>query len=303
MPELSLRHYKAVALIAELRSFTLASKQLFISVAALSKIIREAEDMLGFAVFERSPKAVSITHYGSIFLPFAKDVVSAHEISTDNARLILQNRLGSVRVAGTELVNAAFLFRAVDIYLLDNPGVEISVFESKAETLQEELQRGAFDLVVGPKRVVEQNIQCVDVCEVPLYFVSPKGSYSDRKTMAWHEIVGKPLIFLDSRAVLHVTSYLDNRFTLTDWRVLNSASTALASVENGRGFMISSAYTQKLARAFEVDFIRIVGPEVRMPVTIYHHARQPQKNLIRDVAAGLTPLVRSLLVDLADILR
>src|SRR5690606_2392785 len=242
MPELSLRHYKAIVLVSELRNFTLASKRLFISVAALSKAIREAEDTLGFALFDRSPRGVSMTPRGELYLPFARHVISSHESATHNAARIQQNLLGSIKIAGTEVVTAAFLFQVVDSYVRTAPDVEVSVFQSGAESLQDELERGAFDIVIGPKRTVSQNVSCIDVCDVPLYFVSARDKkLSRQKSVQWRDVVDMPLIFQDSRSVMQVNSYLRDRLVLTDWRVLSSLSTALAAVESGRGHMISSA--------------------------------------------------------------
>lgn len=95
---------------------------------------------------------------------------------------------------------------------------------------------------------------------------------------------------------MQVNSYLRDRLVLTDWRVLSSLSTALAAVESGRGHMISSAYTRKIASAFKVSFVRL-EPEVRMPVCIYHRADQPRNSLVRTVAHGLIPFVQGSLVD------
>src|SRR5690606_1901082 len=162
-------------------------------------------------LFERSPRGVSVTRQGMIYLPFARNAVSAHNIASHNASQIKQNRLGSIRVAGTEVVNSAFLFQAIDRYLDLNPDVDISIFESHAEVLQEGLQR-AFDIVIGPKRIVPHEVSCLDVCDVPLYFVSAESTYAGRDMVHWRDIVNKPIIFLDSRAVLHVNSYLRHRF-------------------------------------------------------------------------------------------
>lgn len=296
MHELSLRHYKAIVLVSELRNFTLASKKLFVSVAALSKAIREAEEVLGFSLFDRSPRGVSVTSQGTMYLPFARTVISVHESATHNAARIQQNLLGAIKIAGTEVVTAAFLFQAVDSYLRTNPEIEVSVFQGEAESLQNELQRGAFDIVIGPKRTVSQDVNCIDVCDVPLYFVSAKkNKFSGRDSIPWRDVVDKALIFQDSRSVMQVNSYLRDRLVLSDWRVLNSLSTALAAVESGRGHMISSAYTRKIAKAFKVDFIRL-EPEVRMPVCVYHQAGQPDNSLVRAVAHDLMPFVRNSLM-------
>src|SRR5690606_9301945 len=109
----------------------------------------------------------------------------------------------------------------------------------------------------------------------------PTGIESVRRNISadWRD-VGR-----DSRSVMQVNSYLRDRLVLTDWRVLSSLSTALAAVESGRGHMISSAYTRKIASAFKVSFVRL-EPEVRMPVCIYHRADQPRNSLVRTVADG-----------------
>lgn len=297
MPELSLRHYKAIVSVAELRSFTLAAHRLCVSVPALSKTVREAEDLVGFALFERSPKSVALTARGEIFSGTARDVVRAHQRSTDSAGAIRENRLGSLRIAGTQLVNASFLLPAVRACMQSRPGVEISLVDNDAETLQDALLRGAFDMAVGPRRAVGAGIETMDICDLPLYFVAPQAEFGERTCIAWADIIGKPLIFMDSRAVLHVMHYLDRRFVLDDWRVIGSATTALSVVENHGGYMVSAGYARKIARSYAVHCLKLVEPEVRMALSLYFAANLPAQEMVRSVAPQLAACIAGLLHD------
>lgn len=297
MPELSLRHYKAIVAVAELRSFTLAAHRLCVSVPALSKTVREAEDLVGFALFERSPKSVALTAQGEILRPAARDVVLAHQRGTDSAAAIRDNRLGALRVGGTQLANASFLLPAVRLCMQRRPGVQLSLVDHDAETLQDALLRGAFDLAVGPRRAAGAGIETLDICDVPLYFVAPRAEFGARARIAWTEVIGKPLIFMDSRAVLHVMHYLDRRFVLNDWRVIGSATTALSVVENHGGYMVSAAYARKIARSYAVRCIRLVEPEVRMTLSLYFATAAPAQQMLRAAAQELAGCIAQLLRD------
>ena len=293
MSELSLRHYRAILLVSELRSFTLASRSMFITLAALSKVISEAETRLAFKVFERSSKGVSLTGPGEVFLPYVKKVITAHEVCIDSASMIRDNRLGTLRIAGTQMVNSAFLLSIASEFSAQHSGIELNVFESRAETLQQEVGRGTFDLAVGPRRVVDRDLQAIDICSVPLFFVSPRDKSKPRKTIRWSEILDKKIIFTDPRAALHIAGYLNNKYALNEWMVIESVTTALATVEAGRGFMISSSYTARLASAFNVDFVKLVDPQVDMGVAIYFRATTGRAGLVENVATALAEQIRA----------
>ena len=68
-------HFKYVVEVEKTRSITQAARNLFMAQPNLSKAIRELEETLGFAIFERTPKGVTPTRKGAAFLHYAKNVV------------------------------------------------------------------------------------------------------------------------------------------------------------------------------------------------------------------------------------
>ncbi|MDD3213755.1 MAG: LysR family transcriptional regulator [Eubacteriales bacterium] len=70
-------HY--VLVVERERSISRAAERLFISQPSLSKAIREMEDSLGYAVFERSPKGVIPTPEGKKLLVSARRIVAELE--------------------------------------------------------------------------------------------------------------------------------------------------------------------------------------------------------------------------------
>ena len=73
------QYFQYVLVVDRERSISRAAERLFISQPSLSKAIREMEDSLGYAVFERSPKGVIPTPEGEKLLISARRIVAELE--------------------------------------------------------------------------------------------------------------------------------------------------------------------------------------------------------------------------------
>ena len=66
------RQLRAFLLTARYQSFSRAADQLFITQSGMSVLVRELEAQLGFRLFERTTRRVTLTEFGSKFLPIAE---------------------------------------------------------------------------------------------------------------------------------------------------------------------------------------------------------------------------------------
>src|SRR5215467_6695571 len=67
--EFTSRQLRALLLVAQHRSFSRAAEALFITPSGLSVLIREVETQLGFRLFDRTTRSVSLTNYGARLIP------------------------------------------------------------------------------------------------------------------------------------------------------------------------------------------------------------------------------------------
>ena len=77
-----LRYFVAAA---EHRSFTKAAEQYYISQTAVTQQIRQLEESLGCALFDRSTRPVSLTSAGSAFLQDARAILDELDAALDAA--------------------------------------------------------------------------------------------------------------------------------------------------------------------------------------------------------------------------
>jgi DNA-binding transcriptional LysR family regulator len=77
---LTLQQLKYVIEVANRGSINEAAKRLFISQPSLSNAIRDLEEEMQFAIFERSNKGISLSKEGIEFLSYARQVVEQAEL-------------------------------------------------------------------------------------------------------------------------------------------------------------------------------------------------------------------------------
>ncbi|HJS39408.1 MAG TPA: LysR family transcriptional regulator [Burkholderiales bacterium] len=100
--KLTIRQLQAFVLIAHTRSFSRAGEQLYITQSGVSVLIRELEEQLGFRLFDRTTRHVTLNEYGARFLPAAEH--SLEELQSAAAsigRLAAERRQATRRRSAT----------------------------------------------------------------------------------------------------------------------------------------------------------------------------------------------------------
>ena len=140
------RPFRAFVAVADLGSFRRAADQLHISQPALSAQIREMERQLGFALFARTSRRVTLTPEGSLFLDRARRLVLETDWMNQAARAIGSDelRIGaahhSAQIAERQAV--------IDAFMRAHPDVPIRVRSRTHAQLFEELAGNEIDLAI-----------------------------------------------------------------------------------------------------------------------------------------------------------
>lgn len=143
------RHVQCFVEIARHRSLKRAADRLFLTQPAISKTLKELEDILGAQLLNRSRAGVTLTREGDVFLQFAEMSVGALQQGIDG--------VGQVSAAGGQTLTvgalpsvAAWLLPVVVREMAEvAPDVVLRVLDGPHAYLVDRLRQGALDLVIG----------------------------------------------------------------------------------------------------------------------------------------------------------
>lgn len=142
------RHLDAFSAIARARSFKRAAEQLNLTQPAISKTLKDLEDILGVVVMERSRSGVALTPQGEVFLQFAEQSTAALR---HGLRSIKENTSGAgqLKIGVLPSVASSLLPEVTLAFAQDNPETFVEINEGPHSDLTARLRNGGLDLVVG----------------------------------------------------------------------------------------------------------------------------------------------------------
>lgn len=164
MKNLTLKQIRYFEALARHGHFGRAADACSISQPALSMQIRELEDALGTALFERSSRQVRLTGFGEEFALRVRDVLRAVEELGELAEASREGLVGPFRLGVIPTVAPYLLPRIIGDLSKRYAGLDIRVRETVTPRLIDELVDGRLDAAIVALPVSEPALT-----EVPLF--------------------------------------------------------------------------------------------------------------------------------------
>ncbi len=145
---LKLRHVRTFLEIARAESVSTAAARLNISQPAVSRSLKELEEMLATPLFDRVGRGLRLNEAGRVFQAHANasivELMRARDRLTRDGDLTSRLSIGVLPTAASELVpSAALAFRK------EIPNASLHILTGPNWLLFDELREGRIDLVVG----------------------------------------------------------------------------------------------------------------------------------------------------------
>jgi LysR family transcriptional regulator, pca operon transcriptional activator len=142
------RHLDAFSAIARARSFKIAAELLNLTQPAISKTLKELEEIIGVVVLERSRSGVALTPQGEVFLQFAEQSTAAlrhglRSIQGDGSAA------GHLKLGALPSVASSILPAVVLEFTAKSPTTLVEIHEGPHIDLTTRLRSRGLDMVVG----------------------------------------------------------------------------------------------------------------------------------------------------------
>lgn len=166
-----LRYFEA---LARHRHFGRAAEDCAISQPALSMQIKELEETLGAALFERSARQVTLTSFGAEAAKRARNILRAADELGDLARASQSKLVGRLRIGVIPTIAPYLLPRLIGRLAPLYPELEIHVRETITPTLIQELGDGRLDTAILALPVSEPGLRETPLFDEQFVLVRPR---------------------------------------------------------------------------------------------------------------------------------
>ncbi len=173
MANLTLKHFRYFEALARHGHFGRAANACAISQPALSMQIKELEDTLGTALFERGARHVRLTNFGEEFAPRIRDILRSVDELGDLARASRDRLLGRLRIGVIPTIAPYLLPTIIGNLARSNAGLDIHVRETVTPKLIQELIEGRLDTALVALPVSEPSLTEVALFAETFVLVRP----------------------------------------------------------------------------------------------------------------------------------
>ncbi|MBP7336147.1 hydrogen peroxide-inducible genes activator [Niveispirillum sp.] len=173
MTNLTLKQLRYFDALARLGHFGRAADDCAISQPALSMQIKELEEALGAALFERGPRQIWLTGFGEEFAARVREILRSVDELGDLARAARDQLAGRLRIGVIPTVAPYLLPAIIGDLTRMNADLDIHVRETVTPKLLHELLEGRLDTAVVALPVSEPSLTEVALFEERFVLVRP----------------------------------------------------------------------------------------------------------------------------------
>lgn len=194
---MELRHLRYFIALAERLNFTQAAAQSHVTQSTLSHQIRQLEEQLGLALFERTKRRVTLTAAGELFLPRAMRALSELDGGIALLSISPTELTGQLRVGTTPTFNVDVMPRALAAFTQRHPGVSVHVQEDMATGIAAKVLSGESHMAVAYQPLDEDRLSFEPLCNEELVLVvGPGHPFAARRRVRVIELHRRELVLV-----------------------------------------------------------------------------------------------------------
>jgi len=176
--------------IVRLKSFSKAAQTCYRTQPAISAQVRQLEQELNTALFERFGSRISLTTAGKIFADYAAQMLDLRRQAQDTINELERNPRGELVIAANEASCIYVLPQVFSEYKALFPAVQLQVDRSYGARVVEAVLENIADFGLTQLPVEEKRLEVVHIHKDEIRLIVPvRHPLADRKAVHAHELV------------------------------------------------------------------------------------------------------------------
>ncbi|WP_371228053.1 LysR family transcriptional regulator [Roseovarius sp. 2305UL8-3] len=189
------RDIEAFNVVAVELSFRRAAERLAIDQSALSRRIRQLEDLLGYQLIRRTTREVSLTAAGEIFHERTRLMSNEIQAAVQAARIAAEGKAGSLRIGYMSFAAMEIMPQIVREFTRRYPDIELELQYIRTQGQKIELSRNKLDagFMLGPFSHPQFETRQM-MSEPPVAILSTNHRLATRPSVTLAEIANYPMV-------------------------------------------------------------------------------------------------------------
>jgi LysR family carnitine catabolism transcriptional activator len=273
------RQLRAFHLVAEHQSFARAAERMFLTPSGLSVLIRELERQLGYRLFDRTTRQVTLTGYGSELLAASQPTLKTLDTAISRIGQVAKGKTRWISVGTTPWIAANVLPPAINAFRKQRPDLRIRLYDGNLRAIARRVVAGKLDLGLGILGSLP-DLRGIPFFRFSLMVVRPDTKAGhNRVSTKWSALDGAPLISLTDNyphQQLINKQLATHGITCQHTHTVNLLDTQLGLVEAGEGVAIVPSFGLPACRNRNVSMSELVEPRVTLEFQqISHRGKKP----------------------------
>lgn len=245
---MELRHLRYFVAVGESLSFTKAATQLRVAQPALSRQIQDLEDEIGVDLLKRSPRGVTLTAEGKLFLEETRELLKRSREAINKVRALARGEYGDLHIGYAAAPTVELLPPALAMFQKAFSQVNVVLHDTTRNETVEGLQNGSLHLAVTPQ-AAELSNHGIDFELLKTYplcvALRPGHPLSRLKAIPLAQVAAEPLVTLRRSEYPEYHLLLDRVFGPHKLKPrvaveCDTSSSLFTAIESGRGIALST---------------------------------------------------------------
>ena len=194
---MELRHLRYFIAVAEALNFTRAAARLRVAQPSLSRQVQALEDEIGVDLLKRSPRGVTLTAEGKLFLEEARQLMARADDSVNKVRALARGEFGELHIGYAPSPTVEILPPALTAFQKIAPNVKLVLHDLTSNEMADALRNGRLDLaiMVRPTEETAVGLEFERLKSYPFCVAIPAGHpFAKLKSVPLDRAAAEPLV-------------------------------------------------------------------------------------------------------------